>query len=102
MPRRISITSRKPFVVTMAAGGKRRVSSALVATVVPCENSATPSRSTSASRTPASTPSMGSEVVGTLATRSSPLSLPSTQMSVNVPPTSTATMSSAMLSRPGR
>jgi hypothetical protein len=36
---RISITSRKPLVVTIAAGGSRRVIRALVATVVPCEKS---------------------------------------------------------------
>ena len=39
VPRRISITSRKPRVVTIAAGGRLRVISAFVATVVPCEKS---------------------------------------------------------------
>ena len=86
------MTSRKSRVVTIAAGGKRRVISALVATVVPCENSRTSARSMPASSTPASTPSSGSEVDGTLATRMSPLSSSSTQTSVNVPPTSTATL----------
>ena len=47
-PRRISITSRKPFVVTMAALGRSRVISAFVATVVPCENTSTWPRPTSA------------------------------------------------------
>ena len=86
------MTSRKCRVVTMAAGGKRRVISAFVATVVPCENSGTSDRSIPASSTPASTPSSGSEVDGTLATRISSLSSSSTQTSVNVPPTSTATL----------
>jgi hypothetical protein len=39
------------------------------------------------------TPSIGSPVDGTFATCSSPVSRRRTQMSVNVPPTSTATMS---------
>ena len=86
------MTSRKCRVVTIAAGGKRRVISAFVATVVPCENRRTSARSMPASSTPASTPSSGSDVDGTLATRMSPLSSSSTQTSVNVPPTSTATL----------
>ena len=41
VPRRISSTSRKLRVVTIAAASKRRVISAFVATVVPWENSET-------------------------------------------------------------
>jgi hypothetical protein len=83
--------SRKPFVVTIAAGGNCRLSSAFVATVVPCEKTTTFSRSTPASATPAITPSMGSPVVGTFARLTVPVPSSSTQTSVNVPPTSTAT-----------
>ncbi len=50
MPRRISITSRKPVVVTIAARGKVRVIRAFVATVEPCEKTVTSRRSTSAAR----------------------------------------------------
>ena len=93
MPRRISITSRKPLVVTIAARGKVRVISAFVATVEPCEKTLTSRRSTSAAvRTPSITASIGSAGVdGTFATDIAPVSSSSTQMSVNVPPTSTAT-----------
>src|SRR5581483_12217809 len=91
VPRRISITSRKPRVVTIAAAGRLRVISALVATVVPCENRTTSRRSTSAPTTPATTASIGSAVDGILPTRTSPAASSRTQTSVNVPPTSTAT-----------
>ena len=46
LARRISITSRKPCVHTMAVRGRRRVIRAFVATVVPCENRTTLERST--------------------------------------------------------
>ena len=93
MPRRISITSRKPVVVTIAARGKLRVISAFVATVEPCEKTVTSRRSTlAAPRTPSITASIGSAGVdGTFATEMAPVSSSSTQMSVNVPPTSQAT-----------
>ena len=75
----------------MAAFGKFRVISALVATVVPWLNRSVCPRSTPACSTPAMTPSMGSAVDGTLATSRLPLSGSSTHTSVKVPPTSTAT-----------
>ena len=68
MPRRISITSRKLRVVTIAAGGRLRVISAFVATVVPCEKTTTSRRSIPASTTPSTTASIGSAVDGTFAT----------------------------------
>jgi len=78
----------------LAAAGNRRVISALVATVVPCENSVTSARSTSAAPTPSMTPCIGSRgVLGTFATRTAALSSSSTNTSVKVPPTSTATRS---------
>ena len=54
------MTSRKPCVVTIAAGGRRRVISAFVATVVPWEKSATSPRSMPRlARRRAMTPSIG-------------------------------------------
>ena len=91
VPRRISITSRKFRVVTIAAAGRLRVISAFVATVVPCEKTTTSRRSTPASTTPVTTASMGSVVDGTFPTSIVPPSSSRMQMSVNVPPTSTAT-----------
>ena len=109
MPRPISTTSRNPRVQTIAALGRLRVISALVATVVPWQNSAVCERSTPACSTPAMTPSMGSAVEATLATFSSPLAWSSTHTSVKVPPTSTATtqvapdsMSCLLPGKPGR
>ena len=91
--------SRKPLVATIAADGRLRVISAFVATVVPCENSTTSRRSTpAASRTPEMIASIGSlGVDGTLAISIAPVSSFITQMSVKVPPTSTATRSFATL-----
>ena len=53
-------------VVTIAAASNRRVISALVATVVPWENSETSESSMPAASTPAITPSIGSEGAGDL------------------------------------
>ena len=71
--------------------------SALVATVVPCENSATSRRSTPAAAMPLMTPSIGSAGVdGTFATCTEAVDSSNTKMSVNVPPTSTATRNLGM------
>src|SRR5581483_8591062 len=84
----ISITSRKPSVVTSAVRAPRRSSSAFVATVVPCASTSTAPTPEAASA--ADTPAAwrpGTE--GTFAVTSSP---PTTATrSVNVPPTSTPT-----------
>src|SRR5581483_9566789 len=91
VPRLISITSRKCRGVTIAAGGRFRVISAFVATVVPWEKTTTSRRSIPASVTPSTTASIGSAVEGTLRTSMLPSPSSRMQMSVNVPPTSTAT-----------
>ena len=79
-------------MVTIAAVGNRRVISALVATVVPCENSDTSARSTVGRADPAHHASIGSwGVDGTLVTRIAEVSSSKMQTSVKVPPTSTAT-----------
>ena len=92
VPRRISITSRKPRVVTIAAGGKRRVISALVATVVPCENNARRrGRRRPPTRPPSRPPSGRGARWAPWPRARPPLSSSSTHTSVNVPPTSTAT-----------
>ena len=80
------MTSRKPRVVTIAARGRRRVISALVATVVPWRTER-PRQIHAGLLDPFSTPSIGSAVDGTLATSSSTGSGSSRHTSVNVPPT---------------
>src|SRR6266700_7233399 len=85
------MTSRKPLVVTTAARGRRRVIRALVATVVPCENNATFERSIPALETPLMIPSIGSRVDDVFSMRMRPVASSMIQMSVKVPPTSTAT-----------
>ena len=75
----------------MAAGGRFRVIRAFVATVVPCEKTTTSPRSIPASETPSTTASIGSDVDGTFRTSMLPSASSRMQMSVNVPPTSTAT-----------
>ncbi len=93
LERLISMTSRNPSVQIIAAGGSRRVISALVATVVPWEKSVTSLRSILASCSPRIAPMRGSSGVdAVLATLSAPESSSRTQMSVNVPPISTATL----------
>ena len=72
VPRRISITSLKPFVVTIAARGKLRVIRAFVATVVPWENRLISPKARSISPMPSNTASMGSLVEETFATRVAP------------------------------
>ena len=94
LERLISMTSRYPSVQIMAAGGSRRVMSALVATVVPWEKSVTSLRSIFASSSPRIAPIRGSSGVdAVLATLSAPVSSSRMQISVNVPPISTATLS---------
>ena len=74
-----------------------------MATVVPWEKRATSRRSTPAASMPAITPSMGSDgVEGTFATRAEAVDWSNTKMSVNVPPTSTATRRLAISLLPGR
>src|SRR3954462_4954154 len=87
------MTSRKPVVATIAPRGEGGVMRAFVATVEPCEKTVTSRRSTlAAPRTPSITASIASAGVdGTFATEITPVSSSSTQMSVNVPPTSQAT-----------
>ena len=77
----------------IAAGGSRRVISALVATVVPWEKRVTSLSETSASSRPRIAPIKGSSGVDAVfATLRAPESSSRMQMSVNVPPISTATL----------
>src|SRR5699024_4846625 len=93
------MTSRNPLVVTSAALGNLRVMSAFVATVVPCEKSSTSERSMFARLTPLMTAVIGlSGVDGTFVTRMDWVDSSKMQMSVNVPPTSTATRRLATVS----
>ena len=86
---RVSITSRKPAVVTSAVDAPLRWMRALVASVVPWMIWVTSPRSTSlplaSSATAASTPSSGRPVVSTLVETNRPSSRSSTT-SVKVPP----------------
>jgi hypothetical protein len=70
--RRISITSLKPLVVTIAARGNSRVIRAFVATAVPWENRLISPSATSISPMPSKTASIGSLVDETFATRVAP------------------------------
>jgi hypothetical protein len=96
------MTSLKPSVVTIAARANRRVMSALVATVVPWEKSPTSAGETPTATIPSKTASMGSRVEETFPTRVPPPSSSKTQMSVNVPPISTARCSNVVSLTPLR
>ena len=81
----------------MAVRGSLRVIRALVATVVPWENMVTFLKSTFARSTPDRIPSIGSAVEDVFSIRILPEPSSRMQMSVKVPPTSTATLNFSIL-----